>query len=276
MFGLSFNALKLKISRMSMFINCTIIIFSFSILLYAYSTGITGVTKKSTNPGCTCHGLSPSSSVNVSINGPDSLTVNQTANYSITISGGPLYAAGTDIAVSNGILTPASGDLMLQNDELTHVSPKAPVSDAVTFNFTYTAPSTSGIQTIYANGNSVNYNGLNTGDQWNFAPNKIIKVSSITTGIESEANIFTYNLKQNYPNPFNPTTKINYSIPDEELVTIKIYNLVGKEITTLINEMKPYGNYEIEFNATGLPSGVYFYQLVAGDFIQTKKMLLLK
>jgi len=85
-----------------------------------------------------------------------------------------------------------------------------------------------------------------------------------------------YKLEQNYPNPFNPTTTIRYSIPKAGSVTLKIYNLIGEEIATLVNEEKAAGNYEIEFDATQLPSGVYFYQIKAGDFSQTKKMLLLK
>ena len=85
-----------------------------------------------------------------------------------------------------------------------------------------------------------------------------------------------YSLDQNYPNPFNPTTTIKFSTPRKGFVTIKLYNIVGEEIATLINEEKAAGNYKIEFDATLLPSGVYFYQLRAGDFVETKKMLLLK
>jgi hypothetical protein len=83
-------------------------------------------------------------------------------------------------------------------------------------------------------------------------------------------------LKQNYPNPFNPTTTIRYVIPERALVTIKIYDILGDEITTLVNEEKPIGYYEVEFIASNLSSGVYFYKLTAGDFIQTKKMILLR
>jgi hypothetical protein len=83
-------------------------------------------------------------------------------------------------------------------------------------------------------------------------------------------------LAQNYPNPFNPTTKIKYSIPKESFVKIAIYDILGKEIATLVNEGKPTGNYEIQFNASNLPSGVYFYRMQAGNFIETKKMVLIK
>ena len=96
-------------------------------------------------------------------------------------------------------------------------------------------------------------------------------------------------LFQNYPNPFNPATKIKYSLPNVilsgpadvetgvgNLVTLKVYDVLGNEITTLVNEEKPPGAYEINWNAANLPSGVYFYRLKAGEFIQSNKMVLLK
>ncbi len=85
-----------------------------------------------------------------------------------------------------------------------------------------------------------------------------------------------YELEQNYPNPFNPTTTINYSVPKSSTVTIKIYDILGKEVETLVNEQKTAGNYKIEFNADKLASGIYFYQMRAGNFISTKKLVLLK
>jgi len=86
----------------------------------------------------------------------------------------------------------------------------------------------------------------------------------------------SFRLEQNYPNPFNPSTKISWQIPVGNWQTLKIYDMLGNEVATLVDEYKPAGTYEIEWNASGLPSGVYFYQLQAGDFIETKKMLLLK
>jgi len=86
----------------------------------------------------------------------------------------------------------------------------------------------------------------------------------------------TFALEQNYPNPFNPSTTIKYQIPELSFVTLKVYDVLGSEVGTLVNEEKPSGNYKVEFNATNLPSGIYFYQLRVGSFNQTKKMLLLK
>ena len=83
-------------------------------------------------------------------------------------------------------------------------------------------------------------------------------------------------LEQNFPNPFNPSTKIKYSVPKSSKVIIKVFDVLGNEIETLVNEEKPTGIYEITWYAEQLPSGVYFYQLKAGSFVSTKKMILLK
>ena len=99
-------------------------------------------------------------------------------------------------------------------------------------------------------------------------------ISSVEDNNNSSAT--DYNLFQNYPNPFNPTTKISFSIPELSYVVLKVYDVLGKEIETLINEEKPSGNYKVYFNSTELPSGIYFYRLSAGDFISTKKMILMK
>ncbi len=85
-----------------------------------------------------------------------------------------------------------------------------------------------------------------------------------------------FSLSQNYPNPFNPTTSIQYAVGSEQFVTLKVYDVLGDEIEALVNEEKAVGSYEIEFNGKGLPSGIYFYQLKADSYIETKKMFLLK
>ena len=85
-----------------------------------------------------------------------------------------------------------------------------------------------------------------------------------------------YALYQNYPNPFNPTTTIKYQIPELSFITLKVYDVLGNEVSTLVNEEKPIGDYELEFDATNLPSGIYFYRLQTGSFVETKKMLLMK
>jgi len=85
-----------------------------------------------------------------------------------------------------------------------------------------------------------------------------------------------YLLEQNYPNPFNPSTKIKYSIPNNEFVTLKIYNILGSEVTTLVNQKQASGNYEVSFDASDLTSGIYFYQISSGKFNQVRKMMLVK
>mgnify|MGYP000321372828 CR=1 FL=1 len=86
----------------------------------------------------------------------------------------------------------------------------------------------------------------------------------------------SFSLEQNFPNPFNPTTTIQYSIPFSEKVSLKIFNLLGEEVKTLADEFQEAGKYSVQFNANNLPSGIYFYRLQAGSFVQTKKMILLK
>jgi len=88
--------------------------------------------------------------------------------------------------------------------------------------------------------------------------------------------VSVYKLYQNFPSPFNPTTTVKYQIPEISFVTLNIYDVLGNEIASLVNEEKPAGNFEVEFNATDLSSGIYYYKLVAGNFVDVKKMLLLK
>jgi hypothetical protein len=86
----------------------------------------------------------------------------------------------------------------------------------------------------------------------------------------------SYDLSQNYPNPFNPVTKINYALPKQGFVTLKIYDITGREVKVLVNEFKQAGYYTIDFNSTNLASGVYFYRIQSNDFIHTKRMVLVK
>ncbi|MDP2303902.1 MAG: T9SS type A sorting domain-containing protein [Ignavibacteria bacterium] len=99
----------------------------------------------------------------------------------------------------------------------------------------------------------------------------------IITSIEDENNlVINYHLSPNYPNPFNPITKIKYTIPKSERVQIKVYDILGSEIKTLFNDYKQAGTYEIDFDASNLPSGVYFYRIISGSYAETKKMILLR
>ena len=104
--------------------------------------------------------------------------------------------------------------------------------------------------------------------------NTIILPTSVDEDIVEQPVVF--NLHQNYPNPFNPTTSIEYSVVSNEYVSLKVYDILGKEVATLVNEQKSVGSYEVKFNAGNLSSGVYFYKLKAGSFVDIKKMMLLK
>ncbi len=85
-----------------------------------------------------------------------------------------------------------------------------------------------------------------------------------------------YKLGQNYPNPFNPSTNIDYTVSSNEYVSLKVYDILGNEIATLVNEKKEAGNYKVEFNAANFSSGLYLYKIQAGTFTQVRKMMLLK
>jgi photosystem II stability/assembly factor-like uncharacterized protein len=107
----------------------------------------------------------------------------------------------------------------------------------------------------------LDYNG-------NYSYSKTIEINSVYAS--------SFELSQNYPNPFNPTTIIQYAVNSKQLVTLKVYDVLGNEIVTLVNEENPVGEYKITFDASGLPSGIYFYKLQAGDYNQTRKMILMK
>jgi len=112
---------------------------------------------------------------------------------------------------------------------------------------------------------------------------KFLVINSVTN-ISDNSQPQEFYLYQNFPNPFNPSTKIKFTIPgviasetkQSQLVTLKVFDILGNEVATLVNEEKPEGTYEVDFNGTGLSSGIYFYELSAGNFIETKKMILLR
>jgi len=123
-----------------------------------------------------------------------------------------------------------------------------------------------------------NFNKQPNGFEFDPGRNIVLKAGTTTIGVENISSEIpgTYSLKQNYPNPFNPVTTIKYDLPKDALVQLEVFDILGKKITTLVNENKTAGSYELYFNATTLASGVYVYKLQAGDFISSKKMILLK
>ncbi len=89
-------------------------------------------------------------------------------------------------------------------------------------------------------------------------------------------NVTEYGLDQNYPNPFNPTTQITYQVPQQSKVTLRVYNVLGQLVATLVNDIKAKGRYTVTFNGSDLASGVYIYRLTDGTFTQTKQFMLVK
>jgi hypothetical protein len=121
---------------------------------------------------------------------------------------------------------------------------------------------------------TIEFNGITSLSQFMIGSSDTsqpVQVNDFSKGI-----IRSYALCQNYPNPFNPATTISFSLPSKSFVTLKIYDLLGREVTTLVSENLPAGNYTRQWNATGIPSGVYFYRLRAGNYIKTKKLALIR
>jgi hypothetical protein len=261
----------------------------FLILIYtnlkAFDDGIVGLTKRSGNTeGCTCHNLTPTSSVIASITGPSTVRAGDTAVFKLKLTGGPWVEGGCDISAGRGILIFSPEDTTLQKleaalgiFELTHIFPKPPVSDTITWTFRYIAPNTPNtVDTLFATTNSVNGNGANTGDDWNFGISKVITITPNTSIVSNAGKINGYNLSQNYPNPFNPSTKIDFSLTESGYTVLKVYNMLGKEVATLVKGQMKAGSYTVDFSGNNLSSGVYFYKLESKEFSSVRKMFLVK
>jgi hypothetical protein len=119
--------------------------------------------------------------------------------------------------------------------------------------------------------NNFVYAGTFAQSVWRRAYTDIIGIRNISTEVPSE-----FSLEQNYPNPFNPVTKINFSIPKASFVSLKIFNVTGREVAELVNSELKAGVYESEFNAANLSSGIYFCRFNAGNFTDIKKLMLIK
>jgi hypothetical protein len=120
------------------------------------------------------------------------------------------------------------------------------------------------------------YIGAHISSTFPYHTQNLIAVKDSPTVVEDYRTVPDYSLYQNYPNPFNPSTTISWQSPVSSLQTLKIYDVLGNEVATLVNEFRNAGSYEFDFDASELSSGVYFYKLQVGDFVQTKKMLLMK
>ncbi|MCF6269015.1 MAG: T9SS type A sorting domain-containing protein [Melioribacteraceae bacterium] len=123
---------------------------------------------------------------------------------------------------------------------------------------------------------AVNTSGLESGQSFPRCVNVDAVEKRIVANEKADSLPIEYKLVDSYPNPFNPTTQISYQIPKNSFVNLVVYNALGQEVTKLVSQHQSSGKYTVEFNASNLPSGLYVYQLQAGEFSSTKKMLLTK
>lgn len=270
------------------FISLTVL---FVIGLFAYSFnwfpgGYVGTTRKGqVNLGCICHGDTATSSVTVQIIGLDSVPAGSTVFYRVKTSHGPAVRGGFNLANyrDNGAdtlsLSRVPGDTMVrkQDGELTHTQPKFFSNDTVSWVVRYTASNVIGWDTLYATSNSTNNDTTSSNDNWNWSLNKPIRIYN-PIGIISISTIAKdFSLSQNYPNPFNPVTQINFSVAKTSDIRIKIYDILGNIVNQPVNQRMNPGEFRVDFNASNLASGTYFYSLIAdGVTISTKRMLLIK
>ncbi len=261
------------------------IFICFEGLSLLFEDGITGQTKRDTDVGCVCHRVNPDPNVSVIIRGPDSVAVGQTAIYKLVMSHGPAITGGCDIASYHGKIDTSYLDFNSMyrdtaRNELTHRYPKGFIIDSVYWTFKYTAPASPQIDTLYANGNSTNADFQDdTDDHWNFANNKPINVY-IPIGIVPISSSIPkkFELYQNYPNPFNPVTKIKFDIPSDitDKISLDIYDILGNRVAKIFSDKLKPGSYNIRWDASRQSSGIYFAKLQTGNYVMTRKLILIK
>ena len=183
-----------------------------------------------------------------------------------------LYNRRNAIATINDIFTTGSTDTVFN-----HLPLVIPPHDSVTLNLSFRPDQDAG---KFEDKLNIRY----VSDTLLLAQQVVLLGQTIVLSADDGTELpVEFSLSQNYPNPFNPTTKIEYSIPSVNRrasstynITLKVYDVLGNEVITLVNEEKPAGNYEVTFDGSNLPSGVYFYRLRSGSFTSTKKLVLLK
>jgi len=214
----------------------SILLLTIGILLLVIPINISKPTFNGTDPGCGGGGCHTFQDGSVSAS---------TNNFEVQIT---VSGTSNDVA---GELVDASGTVVAFNNG-TSSNP-----------FTLTAPGP-GSYTVFA--------GYAGPLRWDSTSVSI----SVTDVGENHSNPTGYRLYDNYPNPFNPTTTIRYSLPEAAFTSIKIYDVVGNEVAVAVNEMKTAGTHQVTYNATSFSSGVYYYTIQAGSFMETRKMILMK
>lgn len=236
--------------------------------------------------GCFCHNDSASAFVRTWIAGPETLTAGTQALYSVNVAKDSNIAAGFDVAAFFGDLGvyDSVGTQLMRIDpnnpidslELTHIAPKlAGNGDTISWSFWYRAPQISGTDTLYAVGNSVDTSFDPSGDFWNYAPNLVVHIVD-AVDVREHPFVHSFQLSQNYPNPFNPSTIIRYQLPVADHVTLKMYDLLGHEVATLVDGFQDRGDQTVKWDASGMASGVYIYHLQSGPISASRKLLLLR
>lgn len=242
----------------------------------------------------TLSGTAMISSYGTKIDSLTALTVNSSNNPMPTPTVLTTGACGTSTL---GILTgePYNGSLVTYQNLNVDV---ANADGSVNYGESYVTDGSTHSRIIWSDGNTTFCNdgtratNVSTGDKftavtgllgythgyYKLCPRKNDDVVGYLSDIklDNKLNATEYALRQNYPNPFNPATTINYSIPKTGMVTLKVYDVLGREIQTLVNQVQNNGNYKVTFNAASLPSGIYFYSLLSDNFSQVKKMILIK
>lgn len=229
----------------------------------ALPSGITGRTlKPGSTPGCGMRGCHTGAEEgSVTIKAPTFLRANEAARCTVLVSGAN---TGINISVSDGSLAPVSR-LIEVNGELTHPCPGTGV-----YVFDYKAPATIGTKMIFATGSSGGASG-----PWNFASNAFIYVDLVAS-TRGSLPPPAFSLGQNFPNPFNPSTQIRFNLAQKGRTSLRIYNLLGEVVATLVDGMLEPGQHSVSWNAKGFPSGVYIYRLESGSATETKRLILLR
>ncbi|MBI5214983.1 MAG: T9SS type A sorting domain-containing protein [Ignavibacteriae bacterium] len=243
-----------------------------------HPTGEVGRTKKNPNDnGCYCHSPGiPTDTILVYVEGPETVSVGSSNIYTLHMIGGPSVIGGFNVAIGRGSLQSLDVSTRLENGELTHTQPKSWGDAIVSWQFMYIAPPTSGEDTIFSLGNSCNDDESPVGDEYNFGDNFYVTVIDSPLGVSEDKFPNSFELFQNFPNPFNPSTVISYQVIAGGWVSLKVFDLNGKEVSTLVNEAQSPGLYSIKFDGSGLTSGIYYYQLMTDEIKLTKKLLLLR
>ncbi len=193
-------------------------------------------------------------------------------NYSMLNTPGPVSARFYLGDPDNGgtLIESTNGQTIFSTDDFIG----ARKSKVISFDWTLPAntPYFPRIYVVLDPDNTINEIHENNNKGW-----KVLNFSDGTTAVDNDGEVInSFELSQNYPNPFNPTTIIRYEIPQTSKVEMKIFDVLGREVETLVNDIKLPGQYEVNFNGVNLASGVYFYRIEAGDFVLTKKMILLR